>query len=153
MTEEEKSRFRLQHIGYIFQDYALLPDLTLYENVALPMIAQGLSKEDYHRDVMDVIKKIGLEEWINHLPGELSGGQQQRVSIARAIVNRPTILYADEPTANLDSDASRVVLESMRELVDKYNQTIIMVTHEPEDEKMVDEVIWLRDGELKKDEM
>ena len=149
MSEDEKAEFRLDYIGYIFQDYALLPELNLYENIALPMMAKGLSEEEYRDDVLDVIEKVGLKEWEKHLPGELSGGQQQRASIARAIVNKPDILYADEPTANLDSESSKVVLKTMRELVDKYGQTIIMVTHEQEDEKVVDQTIWLKDGEIK----
>jgi putative ABC transport system ATP-binding protein len=141
MDEAEKNQFRLNYIGYIFQDYALLPELTLYENVALPMMAQGMSQEDYDEDVKSVIKKVGLENLEYHLPGELSGGQQQRVSIARAIVNKPAILFADEPTANLDSESSEAVLSTMQALVKEYGQTVIMVTHEPEDEKMVDRTI------------
>ncbi len=148
MSEKEKAIFRLNYIGYIFQDYALLPELTLYENVALPLMAQGLSFEEYDSMVKDVLIKVGLAGWENHLPSELSGGQQQRVSIARAIVNKPTILYADEPTANLDSESSKLVLQTMNDLVKKYGQTVVMVTHEPEDKKWVDEVIWLKDGKL-----
>jgi len=148
MNETEKNQFRLNYIGYIFQDYALLPELTLYENVALPMMAQGIPQSEYDKDVRDVVKKVGLEGSENHLPSELSGGQQQRVSIARAIVNRPAILFADEPTANLDSESSKAVLDTMRSLVKEYGQTVIMVTHEPEDEKVVDRTIWLKDGKI-----
>jgi putative ABC transport system ATP-binding protein len=141
MDEAEKNQFRLDYIGYIFQDYALLPELTLYENVALPMMAQGIPQEDYDQDVLEVIEKVGLKGLEEHLPSELSGGQQQRVSIARAIVNKPAILFADEPTANLDSESSKAVLDTMRALVKEYGQTVIMVTHEPEDEKIVDRTI------------
>ena len=148
MDEAEKNQFRLDYIGYIFQDYALLPELTLYENVALPMMAQGIPQSEYDEDVKSVIKKVGLEGLEEHLPSELSGGQQQRVSIARAIVNKPAILFADEPTANLDSESSKAVLDTMRALVKEYGQTVIMVTHEPEDEKIVDRTIWLKDGVL-----
>ena len=148
ITEKEKTNFRLNSIGYIFQDYALLPELTLFENIALPMMALGVEKEKYSLDVMGVIKKVGLEGLGHHLPGQLSGGQQQRVSIARAIVNKPAILFADEPTANLDSDSSKIVLDTMRSLVDDYGQTIIMVTHEEDDMKYVDRSIWLKDGKL-----
>ncbi len=148
MNEVEKTDFRLNFIGYIFQDYALLSELTLFENVALPMQALGFVKSDYENDVIDTIKKVGLEGLEHHLPSELSGGQQQRVSIARAIVNKPAILFADEPTANLDTESSQVVLDTMRDLVDNYDQTIIMVTHEPDDMKYVDRSIWLKDGEL-----
>ena len=148
MEEKEKNRFRLDFIGYIFQDYALLPELTLFENVALPMMAQGISKEEYEKDVLEVIEKVGLKGFEKYLPGELSGGQQQRVSVARAIINKPKILFADEPTANLDSESSQAVLKTMIDLVKKHGQTIIMVTHEPEDEKIVDRTINLKDGEL-----
>ncbi len=148
MSEQEKTDFRLNFIGYIFQDYALLSELTLFENVALPMQALGYSIAEYKDDVLATIKKVGLSGLEHHLPSELSGGQQQRVSIARAIVNKPAILYADEPTANLDSDSSKVVLETMRDLVDNHDQTIIMVTHEPDDMEHVDRSVWLKDGEL-----
>ena len=150
MSEEEKNNFRLNYIGYIFQDYALLPELNLFENVALPLMAQGKKEKDYTKQVFDVIEKVGLKGLEKHLPNELSGGQQQRVAIARAIANKPAILFADEPTANLDSESSKKVLSVMRSLVDDYNQTIIMVTHEPEDEKIVDRTIWLKDGQLVK---
>lgn len=148
MSEVDKTDFRLNFIGYIFQDYALLSELTLFENVALPMQALGYSKAKYKDDVISTIEKVGLVGLEHHLPSELSGGQQQRVSIARAIVNKPAILYADEPTANLDSDSSKAVLDTMRDLVDNFGQTIIMVTHEPDDMKYVDRSIWLKDGEL-----
>jgi putative ABC transport system ATP-binding protein len=146
LTEKERSEFRLKTLGYVFQDYALIPELNLYENIALPMMALGIKKSKYNRDVLEIIKRVGLHGRESNLPSELSGGEQQRVSIARAIVNKPEILFADEPTANLDSEAAAVVLEIMRELVDKYGQTIIMVTHEPDDKKYVDRAIWLKDG-------
>jgi len=148
MSEEEKSEFRLEFIGYIFQDYALLPELNLFENVALPLIAGGLSFKEYQPMVNEAIKSVGLEGLEKHLPGELSGGQQQRVSIARAIANKPQLLFADEPTANLDSESSEQILEALKKLNTEYKQTIIMVTHEPDDEKYVDRTIWLKDGVL-----
>ncbi len=148
LSEKERAEFRLKTLGYVFQDYALIPELNLYENIALPMMALGQQKSKYNSLVMEIIKRVGLYGRENNLPSELSGGEQQRVSIARAIVNKPQILFADEPTANLDSEAATVVLEIMRELVDKYEQTIIMVTHEPDDKKYVDRAIWLKDGKL-----
>jgi len=148
MNELEKTDFRLHFIGYIFQDYALLSELTLFENVALPMQALGMSKAEYESDVISTIEKVGLSGLEHHLPSELSGGQQQRVSIARAIVNKPAILFADEPTANLDSESSKAVLDTMRDLVDNFDQTIIMVTHEEDDMKYVDRSVWLKDGKL-----
>ena len=110
------------------------------------MQALGLSLSEYKSDVMETIKKVGLQGLEDHLPSQLSGGQQQRVSIARAIVNKPAILFADEPTANLDSESSEAVLKTIRNLVDKYNQTIIMVTHEFDDGKYVDALLSLKDG-------
>ncbi len=148
LSERERARFRLEILGYVFQDYALIPELTLYENIALPLITLGQGKSQYNETVMEIIKRVGLHERENNLPSELSGGEQQRVSIARAIVNKPQILFADEPTANLDSESATAVLTVMRELVDKFGQTIIMVTHEPDDEKYVDRVVWLKDGKL-----
>jgi len=148
LSEKQRARFRLDILGYIFQDYALIPELTVYENIALPMIALGKSKKEYDKDVKTIIKRVGLKKRVHNVPAELSGGEQQRVSIARAIVNKPAILFADEPTANLDSESAQSVLEIMKELVEKYQQTILMVTHEPEDEKYVDRTIWLKDGKL-----
>ena len=148
LNEKERSEFRLKKLGYVFQDYALIPELNLYENIALPMMALGQRKSLYNKDVLEIIERVGLHGREGNLPSELSGGEQQRVSIARAIVNKPQILFADEPTANLDSEAAAVVLNIMRELVDKYGQTIIMVTHEPDDKKYVDRAIWLKDGKL-----
>jgi putative ABC transport system ATP-binding protein len=152
LTEKERSEFRLKKLGYVFQDYALIPELNLYENIALPMMALGQRKAQYDKDVLEIVERVGLHGRENNLPSELSGGEQQRVSIARAIVNKPQILFADEPTANLDSEAAAVVLNIMRELVDKYGQTIIMVTHEPDDKKYVDRAIWLKDGKLKNEQ-
>ncbi len=146
LTEKERAIFRLTVLGYVFQDYALIPELTLYENIALPMMALGITRSDYDADVREIIRRVGLTGREKNLPAELSGGEQQRVSIARAIVNKPSILFADEPTANLDSEAATAVLEVLRELVDRYGQTIVMVTHEPDDRQYVDRVVWLRDG-------
>ncbi|HIP50051.1 MAG TPA: ABC transporter ATP-binding protein [Candidatus Pacebacteria bacterium] len=148
LSEKQRSEFRLKMLGYVFQDYALIPELNLYENVALPMMALGEKKKEYNGDVLEIIERVGLHGREGNLPSELSGGEQQRVSIARAIVNKPNILFADEPTANLDFEAATVVLNLMRELVDKYGQTIIMVTHEPDDKKYVDRAVWLKDGKL-----
>ncbi len=150
LSERERAEFRLKKLGYVFQDYALIPELNLYENIALSMIALGQRKSQYKHDVLEIIERVGLHGRENNLPSELSGGEQQRVSIARAIVNKPQVLFADEPTANLDSEAAEVVLKIMKELVDKYGQTIIMVTHEPDDKKYVDRVIWLKDGKFYK---
>ncbi len=149
LTQGQKAVFRLKTLGYIFQDYALIPELNLYENIALPMMALGISKSKYHNEIVEIIKRVGLSGRENNLPSELSGGEQQRVSIARAMINKPKILFADEPTANLDSESALTVMELMRELVDKYGQTIIVVTHEEDDRKYLDRVVHLKDGKIK----
>jgi len=146
LTEKKKSNFRLDKLGYVFQSYALLPELTALESVYLPLMLSNVDKDVYLKKAAEMLDKVGLGDRIHHLPREMSGGEQQRVAIARALVNDPMILFADEPTANLDSESSKVVLELFRNLNKDIGQTIIMVTHEPDDEQYVDRVIWLKDG-------
>lgn len=153
LSEEERTRFRLEKLGYVFQSYNLIPELTAIENVYLTAMALGKPKEEYIKDALDVLKKVGLENREYHYPSELSGGQQQRVSIARAILNKPKILFADEPTANLDRDSSDIVVDLFRKLNKEYGQTIVMVTHELEEGKKADRIIWIRDGLLDKEKM
>lgn len=150
LSEKEKARFRLEKLGYVFQSYALLPELTAIESVYLPLMLLGFSKKDYLAKAKDILSKVGLADRLDHLPKELSGGEQQRVAIARALVNDPLILFADEPTANLDTESSMAILKLFRELNKKIGQTIIMVTHEPDDKKYVDRVIYLKDGVIAK---
>jgi len=145
-SEKEKARFRLEKLGYVFQDYALLPELTALESVYLPLMLLGFNKGEYIAKATSILEKVGLGDRLHHLPKEMSGGEQQRVAIARALVNKPLILFADEPTANLDTESSVVILKLFRELNKKIGQTIIMVTHEPDDKKYVDRVIYLKDG-------
>ncbi len=145
-TNADKTNFRLEKLGYVFQEYALLPELTALESVYLPLMMSGVSKQEYIKRAKAVLTEVGLEKRFNHLPKEMSGGEQQRVAIARALVNNPTILFADEPCANLDSESSETVLRLFKKLNQDLKQTIIMVTHEPEDEKYVDRVIWMKDG-------
>ncbi len=151
LSEKEKAKFRLEKLGYVFQSYALLPELNALESVYLPLMMSHVPKNIYVKKAKAMLEKVGLGKKIDHLPHELSGGEQQRIAIARAIVNDPVILFADEPTANLDTQASLVVLKLFRELNKKIGQTIIMVTHEPEDAKYVDRVIWLKDGIITKE--
>ncbi len=145
MSEEERVTFRLKELGYVFQDYALLPDLTAKENVAVPLIMQGQSMQEAYAQAEKTLERVGLSHRVNNLPSKLSGGEQQRVSIARAIAHEPKILFADEPTANLDTESSAMILDIFREL-HRQGQTIIMVTHEDEYSKNADRVIFLKDG-------
>lgn len=147
MSSEERTLFRLSNLGYVFQDYALLPELTALENVALPLLMQDINEKEAYKTAADSLKRVGLEKRLNNLPSKLSGGEQQRVSIARAISHKPKILFADEPTANLDNESSRVIMDIFKEL-HKEGQTIIMVTHEPEYSKIAERVIHLDDGKI-----
>lgn len=145
LSHEERSDFRLNKLGYVFQDYALLPDLTSKENVALPLLMQGYSKEDAYKRAIEVLDQVGLQGKYENIPAKLSGGQQQRVSIARALAHNPSILFADEPTANLDIESSLLVLKIFKE-IHASGQTIVMVTHEAEYAKTADRVIEMVDG-------
>ncbi len=147
-SEKEKAEFRLNKLGYVFQAYALLPELTALESVYLPLMLLDIDKRVYTKKATDMLEKVGLIDRLHHLPKEMSGGEQQRVAIARALINNPIILFADEPTANLDSASSAVILELFKELNKEIHQTIVMVTHEPDDKKYVDRVIWLKDGAI-----
>lgn len=152
LSENDQTRMRLHALGYIFQDYAILPSLTALENVMVPLLMQGLSEKVAKEKSEKALIRVGLGDRMNNLPSQLSGGQQQRVSIARAIGHDPKIVFADEPTANLDSETSRTVLEAFLEL-NKEGQTIVMVTHEPEYAHLTHRVIELRDGIVVSDEM
>lgn len=145
LTSEERISFRLKNLGYIFQDYAILPVLTAMENVMLPLLMQGIEEKIAQKNAEEALKKVDLQDRLNNLPSQLSGGQQQRVSIARAIVHNPKILFADEPTANLDTESSEKVLNIFLSL-HKQGQTIIMVTHEQEYAKLAERNFELRDG-------
>ncbi len=149
LSDYEKTMFRLYKLGYVFQDYALVPDLTVMENVSLPaMLRKDRSEEQIKKDSDYVLEKIGLFDRRDHLPRELSGGQQQRVSIARAIVNKPDILFADEPCANLDTENSRMVLDLFHEINEEMKQTIVMVSHEDWHKEYFHRIVRLRDGKV-----
>lgn len=150
LTDTDKALYRLQELGYVFQEYALIAELTALENVYLPAFALGADHDGYKKRAQEMLKVVGLNHRIDHYPNELSGGEQQRVAIARALINKPKILFADEPCANLDSVSSKIVLELFRKLNKELGQTIMMVTHEPEDEKFVDRIIWMKDGLIEK---
>jgi putative ABC transport system ATP-binding protein len=152
LTDYEKTMFRLYKLGYVFQDYALVPDLTVMENVSLTaMLRKDRTEEQLKKDSFEILQKIGLCERRNHLPRELSGGQQQRVSLARAMVNKPDILFADEPCANLDTENSQIVLELFKEINESMRQTIVMVSHEDWHKDYFHRIIRLRDGKIVSD--
>jgi putative ABC transport system ATP-binding protein len=140
------TKLRRKHIGFIFQFFNLLPMLSARENVLLPLIIAG-EKPD-RRWFDDLVSRVGLEDRLRHRPAELSGGQQQRVAIARALVARPTVVFADEPTGNLDSTTSGEILELMRASVEEYGQTMVMVTHDAQAAAMADRVLFLADGRI-----
>jgi putative ABC transport system ATP-binding protein len=144
---DQKTEFRLNKLGYVFQDYALLPDLTAIENVALPLLMQGKEKKYAYEEAEKSLQKVNLGHRLNNLPSKLSGGEQQRVSIARAIAHNPKILFADEPTANLDSVSSANIMDIFKELHTK-GQTIVMVTHEEEYGLIADRIVRLDDGRI-----
>jgi putative ABC transport system ATP-binding protein len=146
MSDAELTRLRRRHIGFVFQFFNLLPMLTAEENITLPLSIAG-EKVD-RAWVEDLLETVGIADRRTHRPSELSGGQQQRVSIARALLPRPTILFADEPTGNLDSSTSRAVLELLRNSVDELGQTIVMVTHDPEAAAQADRILFLADGQM-----
>jgi putative ABC transport system ATP-binding protein len=147
LSPEEQTQFRLSQLGYVFQEFSLISEMNLVENVYLPAVC--LARENhYHQRATDILKTVGLGERLHHYPNEVSGGEQQRAAIARSLINKPKILFADEPTASLDVTSAKVVLELFQKLNRELGQTIVMVTHEPEDKKYVDRVIWLRDGLL-----
>jgi putative ABC transport system ATP-binding protein len=147
MSEREKMAFRLAKFGYVFQDYALLPELTAVENVALPLIMENIPSTQATAMATAALEQVGLGKRLNNLPSQMSGGEQQRVSISRAIAHRPDILFADEPTANLDVESSIVVMNIFQAL-HKEGQTIIMVTHEEEYGKLAQRIVRLDDGKI-----
>jgi putative ABC transport system ATP-binding protein len=147
LSTDQRTKFRLEQLGYIFQDYALVPELTAIENVMVPLLMQGKTDAEARAIARAALAKIDLSHREDNLPSQLSGGEQQRVSIARAVAHNPKILFADEPTANLDNVSSEAVMEIFKAL-HAQGQTIIMVTHEPEYTVHCDRVIYLSDGQI-----
>ena len=150
LSEEERVLFRLNHLGYIFQDYALVPELSAEENVTLPLIMMGYTEHEAIKIAAQTLDRLGLEGKHSNRPSQLSGGQQQRVSIARAVAKNPELLFADEPTANLDGASSDGVIDALRKLHSE-GQTILMVTHEHEYTQHCDRVLWMEDGVITKE--
>jgi putative ABC transport system ATP-binding protein len=149
LNDTETTKLRRQHIGFVFQFFNLLPMLTAEENIVLPLTIAGEKPDKEWRE--ELLKKVGLDDRRTHRPAELSGGQQQRVAIARALVARPTVVFADEPTGNLDSKTGGEILELMRDSVDSLGQTTVMVTHDPHAAAIADRILFLADGLIVRD--
>jgi putative ABC transport system ATP-binding protein len=146
LSDKQLTELRRKQVGFVFQAYNLIPTLTAEENITLPLMLGG---EDGDRSWIDrVVDTVGLTARLKHRPSELSGGQQQRVAVARALASRPTIIFADEPTGNLDSNSGGEVLRFMRSAVDEFGQTIVMVTHDPYAAAYADRVVFLADGKI-----
>lgn len=152
LNDTEAIKYRLENFGFVFQDYALIPELTALENVTLLGLMQGIDYSIVKKEATTILESFNLLNQVDHLPSQLSGGEQQRVSVARAIIKKPKILFADEPTASLDSDMSAQVMKVFLDL-HKKGQTIVMVTHEEEYAVMADRIIRVKDGRIIDDKM
>ena len=148
MTEKQLAHFRQKSIGFVFQSYNLLPGMSAIENVAMPLTFRGVSKRKRTAIAKEMLKAVGLESRMKHTPAEMSGGQQQRVGIARAFAARPKVVFADEPTGNLDSRTSDEVIELLKLTSQKFHQTIVMIAHNPEIAKLADRCIHIEDGRV-----
>ena len=151
LSDDELSKIRRQEFGFIFQSFNLIPVLNVYDNIILPIQLDG-KKEDKEY-IMDIVKKVGLEDQLKKFPNELSGGQQQRVAIARALSNKPAIIFADEPTGNLDSKTTEEVMSLLRSTVKDLNQTLLMITHDENIARQADRLITISDGKIISDEI
>jgi len=151
LSTKKRVRYRLENFGFVFQHYALIPEMLAWENVAVPMLMLGESKDVAKDRAVEVLNQLGLGERFDHLPSQLSGGESQRVSIARSIAHKPKILFADEPTANLDTERSKQVIDIFKQL-NKEGQSIVMVTHEEEYAREAKKMIVIQDGKIIKEE-
>ena len=148
LTEAQLTKFRQRYTGFIFQAYNLLPTLTALENVAFPLCFRGVDKQTREKKAFEMLKLVGIEKRYKHKPAEMSGGQQQRVGIARALVTDPSIIFADEPTGNLDSHTTQEVMEVNRNIVDPRHNTVIMVTHDKSVAEYADIIVNISDGKV-----
>lgn len=150
LSEAQITKFRNLNIGFVFQSYNLLPYLSAWENVALPLTFKGIPESQRKKEAEKILEAVGLSHRMNNKPNELSGGQQQRVSIARAFVGRPSIIFADEPTGNLDTKTSFEIMQLIKDIITENDQTFIMVTHDEEMTEFADRTLFMRDGKLDK---
>lgn len=147
-SENQLVKFRREHIGFIFQSFNLMNTLNAVENVALPLTFQGISKKEREKRARKMVHLVGLDKYWDHRPNQMSGGQQQRVGVARALVVKPEIIFADEPTGNLDSNTSQEIMRLMQNVVREHNQTLIMVTHDNYLASFADKIIRIKDGKI-----
>ncbi len=150
MSEKKLARFRQEHLGFVFQSYNLLPTLTAIENVSLPLTFKGISRSVREKKAAAMLKAVGLTSHAKHKPSQMSGGQQQRVGIARAFVATPEIVFADEPTGNLDSKTTKEVMGLITEMARKNRQTLVIVTHDLEIARYADRIVHILDGNIEK---
>ena len=148
MNERELSIFRQKYLGFIFQSYNLIASLTAFENVELPLVFKEIPPRKRYKLVKDIIKAVGLSGRAKHKPSQMSGGQQQRVGIARAFVSSPEIVFADEPTGNLDTKTTMEIMSLIKSIAKEYNQTIVMVTHDSRIAEFADKIIHIQDGKI-----
>ena len=151
LDENGLAAFRQKHVGFVFQSYNLLPELTAVENVAMPLMFRGVPKEVRELEAKKMLCRVGLANRMDHYPGQMSGGQQQRAGIARAFITRPDIVFADEPTGNLDSKTTKEVMEMIHRFARTFHQTIVLVSHDPEITEYADRIVTLVDGEIVSD--
>ena len=149
MNAKELTQFRSQTVGFVFQKFNLIPNLSALENVSIAMESTKMNRQDRRSRAAELLKEVGLDKRMSHLPGQLSGGEQQRVSIARALANHPKIIYADEPTGSLDSKTSRTIIQLFDKIRRDFNTTIIIVTHNPSIAKHCDRTVKIKDGRIK----
>lgn len=150
MNERQLARFRQKYIGFIFQSYNLLPTLTALENVSLPLTFRGINKKVRDKQALNMLEAVGLKKYREHKPSQMSGGQQQRVGIARAFVSNPPVVFADEPTGNLDSRTSTEVMELIVQMAHRKHQTLIIVTHDANVASYADRIVQILDGNIER---
>jgi len=148
LASSQLAKWRTRAVGYVFQQYNLIPVLTAFENVEVPLLLLKMSKADRNQRIATALAAVGLTDRAHHLPRQMSGGQQQRVAIARAIVTDPVVMFADEPTGNLDRESATATMTLLRRLVDEFGKTLVMVTHDPQAAKQADRIVYLDKGKI-----